>query len=351
MNHTSSGLNPQYSFENFVVGPCNLFAQSAAKGVAQNPAEIYNPLFLHGGVGLGKTHLMQAIGHAIRSDRRSNKRVEYLTTETFTNQLVAAIKKRSTAEFRDKYRGIDVLLVDDIHFIARKNATQEEFFHTFNALHDKKKQIVICSDRPPKEIPTLEDRLISRFEWGLVAAIQPPDYDTRVAILTRKARACKSPIPTEAIRLIATHIRSNIRELEGALTRLIATASLNRQPITVETAADILKDEIARTSAGEITVQKIILATERSFGLRKGDLTSQRRSRAITHPRQIAMYLCRELTTDSLSHIARPFNKKDHTTILHAHRKIASLINSDPTQAASIRRLREELESPATLAD
>jgi chromosomal replication initiator protein len=342
---SNSELNPLYSFESFVVGPCNLFAHSAARGVTQNPAGMYNPLFLHGGVGLGKTHLMQAIGREMRSDRRSRLKVAYLSTESFTNQLISAIRNRSTSEFREKYRTVDVLLVDDIHFIAGKDATQEEFFHTFNSLHDTKKQIVISSDRPPKEIPTLEDRLISRFEWGLVASIEPPDFDTRVAILKQKAKGCKTPVPPEVIELIAKHIRSNIRQLEGALTRLIATAGVHRERISLEMATDMLHDTIARTGGGEITLDKIMAVSAQFFGLKQSDLASSRRSRSITFPRQVAMYLCRRLTEASLYEIGRAFGKKDHTTVMYACRKIDALVNSDPTQASLIQSLREEIEA------
>jgi chromosomal replication initiator protein len=345
MPYSNSDLNPLYNFQNFVVGPCNLFAHSAAMGITKNPAEMYNPLFLHGGVGLGKTHLMQAIGREMHSGRGRRQRIVYLSTESFTNQLIAAIRKRSTAEFREKYRSIDVLLVDDIHFIAGKDATQEEFFHTFNALHDRKKQIVISSDRPPKEIPTLEDRLVSRFEWGLVAGLEPPDFDTRVAILKHKAEACTIPVPPEVIELIAKHIRSNIRQLEGALTRLIATAGVHRERISLQMATELLGDTIARSSAGEITVDKIMTASAHFFGLKRSDLASSRRSRSITFPRQVAMYLCRQLTTSSLYEIGRAFGKKDHTTVMHACRKIDGLITTDPAQGSLIQSLREEIEA------
>ena len=345
MTLSNSELNPLYSFESFVIGSCNLFAHSAAKGVAENPAEMYNPLFLHSGVGLGKTHLMQAIGREMRSERRRRLKIMYLSTESFTSQLIMSIRNRSTSEFREKYRTVDVLLVDDIHFIAGKDATQEEFFHTFNALHDRKKQIVISSDRPPKEIPTLEDRLVSRFEWGLVASLEPPDFDTRVAILKQKAKGCKAPVPTEVIELIAKHIRSNIRQLEGALTRLIATASVHRESISLQMATDMLHETIANAGAGEVTVDKIMAVSAQFFGLKQSDLASSRRSRAITFPRQVAMYLCRQLTTSSLYEIGRAFGKKDHTTVMHACRKIDALINSDPKQASSIQSLREEIEA------
>ncbi len=322
-----------------------MFAHSAAEGVAKNPAEIYNPLFLHGGVGLGKTHLMQAIGHLAASAHGRRLNTVYLSTESFTNQLISSIQKRSTREFRQKFRAIDILLVDDIHFIAGKDATQEEFFHTFNALHDKKKQIVISSDRPPKEIPTLEERLISRFEWGLVASLQPPAFETRVKILRKKAESCRAPIPGEILEMIAQRIRSNIRELEGALTRMVATAGVRGEPLTPQLASEVLENIVGR-AAGEITVEKILRASAQYFGIRETDIVSSRRSRSITFPRQIAMYLCRELTSASFYEIARAFGKKDHTTVLHACRKIAALIESDPAQAVRIHGLRDEIESP-----
>lgn len=311
-----------------------------------SPAEMYNPLFLYGGVGLGKTHLMQAIGHEVRS-RHSNKlKAVYISTERFTNQLISAIQNRSTAEFRDRYRTVDVLLIDDIHFIAGKDATQEEFFHTFNALHDRKKQIVISSDRPPKDIPTLEERLVSRFEWGLVAALEIPDYETRIAILKEKARSCKTPIPPEVLEMIAKLVKSNIRELEGALTRLVATSGVRGEPVSPEMAAEVLKDTIRRGSAAEITVKKIARMAAWFFGIRESDLLSSRRSRSITFPRQVAMYLCRELTSASFYDIARAFGKKDHTTVLHACKKVKNLVDSDPTQASLVMRLRDEIEAP-----
>jgi len=348
MNYSQSELSPQYSCDNFVVGPCNLFAHSAALGVAKNPAEIYNPLFLYGGVGMGKTHLMQAIGRAIgqrtRSTRGGGLKSMYLSTESFTNQLISAIQNGSTKKFRERFRTIDILLVDDIHFIAGKDATQEEFFHTFNALHDKKKQIVISSDRPPKDIPTLEERLISRFEWGLVVSLQPPDFETRIAILRKKAENCRNPVPEEIIELIARRITSNIRELEGALTRVLATASVRGEALTLRLASEALKDSVDRASA-EVTLEKIQRASARFFGIRVSDLTSSKRSRSITFPRQIAMYLCRELTTDSLYEIGRAFQKKDHTTVLYACRKIESLIASDRVQAALIESVRREIET------
>ncbi len=271
-------------------------------------------------------------------------RTAYLSTESFMNQLISAIKNRSTAEFRRKYRSVDILLVDDIHFIAGKDATQEEFFHTFNALHDRKKQIVISSDRPPKEIPTLEDRLVSRFEWGLVAALEPPDFDTRLAILSKKAEQCKTPVPMEVMKLIARNVKSNIRELEGALTRVVATAGVRRERLSPELAAEVLHDSIKSNAPKKITLEEVMRACARHFGIRDSDLLSSRRSRSIVFPRQVAMYLCRELTSSSLAEIGRAFGRKDHTTVLHACRKIGRLIDSDRMQASLIEKLRKEIE-------
>jgi chromosomal replication initiator protein len=344
MKYSNSSLNHQYTFQNFVVGPCNLFAHSAARGVAEKPAEMYNPLFLHGGVGLGKTHLMQAIGHYALSENEGKLRAMYLSTESFTNELISAIQNRSTKEFRQKFRSIDFLLIDDIHFIAGKDATQEEFFHTFNTLHDKKKQIVISSDRPPKEIPTLEERLVSRFEWGVVASLDPPNYDTRLAILRKKAENCRVPLPMELLELIAENVRSNIRELEGALTKLVATASVRGEPPSVALARDVL-DDIIRRRGGEITVEKIKRITARFFGIKESDLASSRRSRSVVYPRQVAMYLSRKLTTESFHEIGMAFDKKDHTTVMHACKKIEQLLKTDRRQASVIAKIREEIES------
>jgi chromosomal replication initiator protein len=344
MKYSYSKLNPQYTFENFVVGPCNLFAQSAARGVAERPAEVYNPLFLHGGVGLGKTHLMQAIGHYTVSEHKEKLRALYLSTESFTNELISAIQNRATEEFRQKFRSIDFLLIDDIHFIAGRDATQEEFFHTFNALHDKKKQIVISSDRPPKQIPTLEERLVSRFEWGLVASLDPPDFDTRVAILTKKAEHCRARLSTEMLELIARNVRSNIRELEGALTKLVATASVRGEPPSMQLTQEVL-DNIVRRRSAEITVEKIKRITAKFLGVKESDLVSSKRSRSIVFPRQLAMYLSRELTSESLQDIGRAFGKKDHTTVLHACRRIEKLLQTDRHQTSLVDKIRKEIES------
>ncbi|MBI5118609.1 chromosomal replication initiator protein DnaA [Candidatus Poribacteria bacterium] len=345
MRTMHSNLNPQYTFSNFVVGSCNLFAHSAAKAVAEKPAELYNPLFLYGGVGLGKTHLMQAIGHCALAEHRGGLKAAYLSTESFTNQLIAAIQNRATEEFRQKFRSIDFLLIDDIHFIAGKDATQEEFFHTFNALHDKKKQIVISSDRPPKQIPTLEERLVSRFEWGLVAFLEAPDFDTRVAILKKKAENMKVALSSDVFDLIAQHISSNIRELEGALTRVVATASVREKKLTTDLAREVLDDIIKRAHGAEITLESIKKISAKFFGLRESDLTSARRSRAVTFPRQVAMYMGRRLTSASLLEIADAFSRNDHTTVMHAYRKIENMLRADPKTGAMVESLRRQIEA------
>ena len=347
MKNIISDLSLHYTFENFVVGPCNLFAHSAAKGISERPAVLYNPLFLHGGVGLGKTHLMQAICHYARSRHARQLRAMYLSTENFTNRLISAIQNRTTEEFRQRFRTIDFLLIDDIHFIAGKDATQEEFFHTFNALHDRKKQIVISSDRPPKQIPTLEARLISRFEWGLVAALTPPDFDTRVAILRKKAETSKLPISSETLELIARHDSSNIRELEGMLTKLLATASLRGKAPSSELAKEILSDSMRRPDGRDITVGRIKHASARFFGIKESDLASSRRSRSVAFPRQLAMYISRRLTSASFSEIGMVFGKRDHTTVIYAYRKIENLLLTDSECRSLVEGLRKEIESGA----
>lgn len=344
MEYSGSDLNPQYTFDTFVVGPCNLFAHSAARGVAEKPAEMYNPLFVYGGVGLGKTHLMHAIGHWAFSRHNGKLEAMYLSTESFTNQLISAIQNRSTEEFRQRFRSIDILLIDDIHFIAGKDATQEEFFHTFNALHDKKKQIIISSDRPPKQIPTLEERLVSRFEWGLVASLEPPDFDTRVAILKSKAASCRVRLSAEVLDMIARNVVSNIRELEGALTKLIAVANIRSEAPSAELARETLED-FRRASAADVSIQDIKRITAAFFGIKEADLSSSKRSRAVTFPRQAAMYMCRKLTSASYFEIGQAFGGKDHTTVMHACKKMENIIQSDPKQASLLEGLRKEIQS------
>ena len=315
-------LNPKYTFDTFVIGNSNRFAHAACVAVAESPARAYNPLFLYGGVGLGKTHLMHAIGHSIMKEQNDAK-VVYVSSEKFTNELINSIKSDKNEEFRDKYRNVDILLIDDIQFIAGKEGTQEEFFHTFNALHEANKQIIISSDRPPKEIPTLEDRLRSRFEMGLIADIQPPDFETRIAILKTKAQMENMDIPNEVMNYIATYIKSNIRELEGALTRVVAYSSLINKDISYDLAVEALKDIVTTSESQDISVNRIKEKVSTAFGIKMDDFNSKKRTRTIAYPRQIAMYLSRELTDLSLPKIGNEFGGRDHTTVIHAHDKIS----------------------------
>lgn len=337
------GLNPKYTFDNFVVGNSNRFAHAAALAVAEAPARAYNPLFIYGGVGLGKTHLMHAIGHHITSNNNVLK-VTYITTEKFTNELIESLKMNETPNFREKYRNVDVLLIDDIQFLAGKERTQEEFFHTFNTLYESSRQIVISSDRPPKEIPTLEERLRSRFEWGLISDIQPPDFETRVAILRKKSQIENIEVPDETIFYIADKIQSNIRELEGAFVRLVAFAALTNNPATPEAAATVLKDVFKVSRPQPITIQMIQEAVAKHFNLRPDDLKTRKRTRAIAYPRQIAMYLARELTDMSLPKIGEYFGGRDHTTVLHAYEKIAVEIQSDLTLQRTITEISNRIK-------
>lgn len=322
-------LNPRYTFQSFVVGASNRFAHAAALAVAEAPSQAYNPLFIYGGVGLGKTHLMQAIGHRVL-ERQPGARVVYISSEKFTNEFINAIRDNTTAAFRSRYRNADVLLIDDIQFLAGKEQTQEEFFHTFNALHEANRQIVVSSDRPPKEIPTLEDRLRSRFEWGLITDIQPPDFETRTAILRKKARAERLEVPEEVLSYIASHIDTNIRELEGALIRVIAYASLTVRTIDLQLAEEALK-EILQPQNGPVTPQQIQRAVADYFHLDIAEMKAKHRSQRVALPRQIAMFLCRELTDLSLPRIGQLFGGRDHTTVLHACNKIATLRERDPS--------------------
>jgi len=325
----SSNLNSKYTFETFVVGNSNRFAHAAPLAVAESPSKAYNPLFIYGGVGLGKTHLMHAIGHLI-NENNSNLKVVYVTSEKFINELISAIKDDKNIEFRDKYRTVDVLLIDDVQFIAGKERTQEEFFHTFNSLHESNKQIILSSDRPPKEIKTLEERLRSRFEWGLIADIQPPDYETRIAILRKKADVDKLNVPNEVLIYIATKIKSNIRELEGALLRVVAYTNLTNSNISLELAKEALKDLINIKNSKIITIEYIQETISNYFDLTIDIIKSQRRTQNIAFPRQIAMYLCRKLTDSSLPKIGEKFGGRDHTTVIHAYEKILNKIESDP---------------------
>jgi len=320
-------LNPKYTFDTFVVGSCNQFAHAASLAVVDMPSKTYNPLYVYGGVGLGKTHLMHAIGQAIKQ-RNQNLRLTYLSSERFMNELINAIRYDKTIKFRDKYRNIDVLLMDDIQFLAGKERTQEEFFHTFNALYDAQKQIVISSDCPPREIPTLEERLHSRFEWGLIADIQPPDLETKVAILKRKADLDRINLPDNVALFIASKIKSNIRELEGSLVRLTAYASLKGLPMDLDLAHEVLRTIIAEESSG-VSVELIQKTVAAHYGLKVADLKSKNNSRKVAVPRQVAMYLCKTLTKSSFPEIGREFGGKHHTTVLHSVNKIAQLYAKD----------------------
>ncbi len=321
-------LNPKYTFDTFVIGNSNRFAHAACLAVAEAPAQAYNPLFIYGGVGLGKTHLMHAIGHYILN-QTPNAKVVYVSSEKFTNELINSIRDDKNNEFRNKYRNVDILLIDDIQFIAGKESTQEEFFHTFNALHEANKQIVISSDRPPKEIPTLEDRLRSRFEWGLISDIQPPDLETRIAILKKKAKVENIEVPDDVMNYIATKIQSNIRELEGALIRIVAYSSLTNKEITLDLAEEALKDIFSTNKPRKITVDLIKEVVSKDFNVKVEDFNSKKRTRSIAYPRQIAMYLTRELTDLSLPKIGEEFGGRDHTTVIHAYDKISKEMATD----------------------
>ncbi|HET9732104.1 MAG TPA: chromosomal replication initiator protein DnaA [Acidimicrobiales bacterium] len=318
-------LNPRYTFDAFVIGSSNRFAHAAAQRVAESPAGSYNPLFIYGDSGLGKTHLLHAIGHYV-TENFAGKRVRYVSTETFMNDFVDAIRNSAQMAFKRRYRECDVLLVDDIQFMEGKEGLQEEFFHTFNWLYEGSKQIVLSSDRHPRSIATLEDRLRSRFEWGLTTDVQPPELETRLAILRKKAEGERMPIPNDVLELIATHVRDNIRELEGALIRVSAYASLNREPPTLATAAEILSDLLEADRPRQITPKVILDATAETFGFSVEDLCGTSRRRPLVQARQIGMYVFRELTDFSYPAIAREFGGRDHTTVIHAVEKVAGLM-------------------------
>ncbi len=338
-------LNSKYTFDSFVIGNSNRFAHAASVAVAESPANAYNPLFLYGGVGLGKTHLMHAIGHHIQANNPKAK-VVYVSSEKFTNELINSIRYDKNLDFRNKYRNVDVLLVDDIQFIAGKESTQEEFFHTFNELYEARKQIIISSDRPPNEIPTLEDRLRTRFAWGLQADIQAPDFETRIAILKKKAEIEKYVVSSDVMVYIATKIKSNIRELEGALTRVMAYSSLtNNKNITVDLAAEALKDIISSSQTRSITIDLIQDVVANYYNLSVQELKSQRRTRNVAYPRQIAMYLSRKLTDMSLPKIGDEFGGRDHTTVIHAYEKISTALKSDDSLASAIRIITKKVNS------
>lgn len=330
-------LTPKYTFDSFVVGNGNRFAHAACLAVAQSPSKSYNPLFVYGGVGLGKTHLMQAIGRYI-TRQNSKIKVLYISSEKFTNEMINSIRDDRTVAFRDKYRSVDVLLIDDIQFLAGKERTQEEFFHTFNTLYDSNKQIVITSDRPPKDIPTLENRLISRFEWGLITDIQPPDLETRIAILRKKAQAENLSVPTEVIDFIAEKIPSNIRQLEGALTKLVAFSFFTKKELSVSLAQDILKDIIPLENK-KISIGQIQKAVTEYYTIKVNSLLSKKRTKDIVLARQVAIYLSRELTDLSLTSIGEAFGRRDHTTIIHSYTKIKNKIEKDKSFKGIIKNL------------
>src|SRR5215217_3982945 len=336
-------LNGKYTYDSFVVGSCNQFAHAASLAVAEAPGRTYNPLYLYGGVGLGKTHLMHACGHAIKS-RNQHLKLCYISSERFMNDLINAIRYDKTQSFREKYRSVDVLLIDDVQFMAGKERTQEEFFHTFNALYDQQKQIVISSDCPPREIPTLEERLHSRFEWGLIADIEPPDLETKIAILKRKGDLIGVTIPDDVAMFIAGRVKSNVRELEGSLIRLIAISSLRGEPISKTLAQDAIRNIAKEEESGVVTIQQIQKLVASTYKLTAEELISKNNARQISHPRQIAMYLCKHLTKHSYPEIGRAFGGKHHTTVIHSVEKIESLVATDETLQRLISELSESLQ-------
>ena len=338
---SAAQLNPRYTFDAFVIGSGNQFAHAACQAVAERPSKAYNPLFLYGGTGMGKTHLMQAIGHEIKR-RTPQSAICYVSSEKFTNEMINSLRYDKMISFRDKFRTVDVLLVDDIQFLAQKERTQEEFFHTFNALHESMKQIVIASDRPPKELAEFEDRLRSRFEWGLIADIQPPDLETKVAILQKKAEQERVTLPTDVALFIATNIRSNVRELEGALIRLVAHSSLIGAEITLPYTQQVLKNFID-SQARKVTIEAIQKAVAEQFGLRLVEIKAKNNSRSIVYPRQIAMYLAKHLTEASLPEIGRQFGGKHHTTVLHSVDKIDGVRKNDKDLNRLLNKLAEQL--------
>lgn len=339
----SLGLNPRYTFGNFVVGPSNRFAHAAAVAVSESPARVYNPLFIYGGVGLGKTHLMQAICHAILQRDGQGLKICYIPSEKFTNELIDAIQHHSTARFRQKYRGVDVLVIDDVHFIAGKESTQEEFFHTFNTLYDAHKQIIISSDRIPKDISNLEERLVSRFEWGLVTDIQPPDFETRVAILKKKIEHESASIPDEVVFFIAQSVKSNIRELEGALIRVLAYSLLENKPISVALTREVLKDFV-KENIKAINVDSIQKEVGAFFCLTQAEIKGNKRDKNVVFARQVAMYLARELTNFSLPEIGGFFGGKDHTTVLHSYNKIKGCAAKDAKTRRDIEKIIQNIK-------
>ncbi len=339
----SERLNPKYTFDEFVVGSNSRMTYAACLAVSERPAAVYNPLFIYGGVGLGKTHLMQAIGHGLLKNQ-PNARMHYCSSEAFMNEMIMAIRQGTSHEFRNKYRNVDLLLIDDIQFLAGKESTQEEFFHTFNALHGANHQIVVTSDRPPKEIPQLEDRLVSRFEWGLITDIQPPDYETRLAILRKKVERENIQIPDEVLALIADSVKSNIRELEGSLVKLLVHASVFKKDVSIEMAHDVLKDFVKPTQR-KTSISLIQKVVSQHYRVPVESMRSKVRTARLAFPRQIAIYLARDLTSASLAQIGQRFGGRDHTTVIHACHKITDMIERDVALRSTISQLRKELST------
>lgn len=336
------GLNPRYTFDRFIVGPSNQFAHAACRAVSEAPSRSYNPLFIYGGVGLGKTHLMHAIGHYVLLHHPPLK-LTYISSERFMNEMINAVRYDRILDFRERYRTVDVLLVDDIQFVSGKEGTQNEFFHTFNALHDAQKQIVISSDRPPHDIPALEERLRSRFEWGLIADIQPPDIETRIAILKKKAETEAVPLPDGVAMYMANRVKSNIRELEGSLIRLIAYASLTGRALTLELAQEVLRHVIEHEEKA-VTIEHIQKFVAEYYHLKLAELKSRNNSKSIAMPRQVAMYLCKQLTNASLPEIGRSFGGKHHSTVIHSIKKVEEMRSNDPTFNSQIGNLLDSLK-------
>jgi chromosomal replication initiator protein len=347
MNHEHANLNPKYNFDTFVVGNNNKFAHSASLAVAESPGTAYNPLYLYGGPGLGKTHLMHSIGHFIL-EQNSSCHVLYVTSEEFTNEVIESIRSGNAAamtKLREKYRTVDVLMIDDVQFIIGKESTQEEFFHTFNVLHSTRKQIILSSDKPPKEMETLDERFRSRFEWGLIADIQPPDYETRMAILQKNAENSHRKIDEEIIKYIATNIKSNIRELEGAFNKILAFAKLNKVELNLASAEEALKDVIYPNKAREITPSLIINTVSEHFGVKLEDIASRKRNSEFVLPRQVAMFLCREMTTKSFKEIGMVLGKKDHTTVLYSIDKIRDELKINEDLQNKVDIIRKKINS------
>jgi chromosomal replication initiator protein len=339
----SERLNPKYVFDEFVVGNNSRMTYAACMAVSERPAQVYNPVFIYGGVGLGKTHLMQAIGHVVLKSHPT-ARVHYSSAESFMNEMIMAIRQANGHEFRTRYRNVDLLLIDDVQFLAGKDGTQEEFFHTFNALHGANRQIVVTSDRPPKEIPSLEERLVSRFEWGLITDIQPPDYETRLAILRKKVERENILIPDDVLGLIADSVKSNIRELEGSLVKLLVHASVYKNGVTLDMARDVLKDFVKSTprKTSISVIQKVV---SQHYRVPVESMRSKVRTARLAFPRQVAIYLARDLTSASLAQIGQRFGGRDHTTVIHACQKISDMIERDVALRSTIGQLRKELST------